>query len=158
MNQRQHTTLKRAAASIGVCAALCMLLSAAVPALESCSCPGEPVVVRSIACCSPGIVVQNCCSTSEATQPDRCCCSPESEECRCEGCSCGNVNNPASPLSPVPSGQQTFGLVLVGLVGDVAEFADAWSGVKNDRPGSGQSVNQSVTALEKCVILSRFHC
>ena len=104
---------------------------------------------------SPISSSDSCCFKEKAN----CCCSKGiSPNCGCESCSCKANENPI-PEFPAPAPESSIKPVVVSTIGLFAESELLWpnSAESNFDPASS-AINQSVSAQEKCVVLSRFNC
>ena len=146
--------------AIGVC--LCavagtMFAFVAKIGPKSCDCSQTTTSIAQSNCCETSQDSTPCCSAI-AKASKLCCCNPDASECHCEGCSCNELQNSPLPAAPVPPNQQTVEFVFVGVVGQAAQFAAAWSDKESARPSIGYQLKDWPTSHEKCVMLSRFNC
>ena len=148
-------------------AALCAVMAMTFPwvtisSRPSCNCAAEtqPATVQSPSCCQSE-VTESCCSTKqrgETKVAGGCCCNPKATQCQCGDCECGAPPTAPIPKTPVHGGLQ-FQLVFAGFIGlppgsdlDFRQLGGDHLCMASTRFGP------SLSAQQKCVILSRFNC
>ena len=152
---RLRTRLSRYCALGAAFCALIALMVSPIDSSSSCLCSTSDVVnANAASCCVSEVEEKSCCSSN---QPKSCCCSTASD-CNCLGCEC---DEPVEPISELPfaPGQTQIDLVFAGHVGLSSEISTPWP---EDResvwPETRSNPGSTLTALETCVILSRFTC
>lgn len=153
MSRLKNGLSKTIALGVSIHALIALLF---VPFTDSssccCSAPASNIAVAS-SCCEAEVEQNSCCSSIEKKS---CCCAPVSTECSCLGCECGDSED-HYPVRPYAPSQQQIDLVFVGQLGLDANLMAPWPEAQTAWP-TEYAFHSSVSALEKCVLLSRFTC
>lgn len=152
MSRLRNSISRFIALGVVVCALGTMhLLPYGIKTSCCCSAP-ETSAAQPASCCSK-VEEKSCCS---APLQKSCCCKPVTKDCNCLGCQCGETEDrgPDQPIAPV----EQLELVYIGHLGVDAGISSPWPSERQSTWPSTSTCCWPKTALETCVLLSRFTC
>ncbi len=110
-------------------------------------------------CCQSATRSESCCGAKQKVQTPSCCNSSEASQCGPDcHCGCSRKDSPQPPQTPQPASSSSHEQISWGLVAPTA--AAGYAALGSFSPIELNQFQQliSVSALDRCIALSRFTC
>ena len=133
--------------------------------LAHCSCSHDKAetsrcLSASASCCGTSSQTESCCG-SEQKDTDSSCCGSKGGTCQCGPdchCGCSQQDTPQLPQTPLPAPPNVLEHLTWGLMVPMTTVGCADLGVFSQADTNQLQQTISVSALQRCIALSRFTC